>query len=114
MKEEFTEVKFTINIPFDKPNKNGTIFTKEAVENAINNFPMNTPIIYKDSKNKFGDKVIGITTDNPYVVDWDSENQVCKMTIDGLVYHCGAEIVVNEIKDNSISSFEIRSVGVTT
>lgn len=114
MKEEFTEVKFTINIPFDKPNKNGTIFTKEAVENAINNFPMNTPIIYKDSKNKFGDKVIGITTDNPYVVDWDSENQACKMTIDGLVYHCGAEIVVNEIKDNSISSFEIRSVGVTT
>ena len=48
MKEELTEVKFTISIPFDKPNKNGTIFTKEAIENAINNFPTNTPIIYKD------------------------------------------------------------------
>ena len=113
MKEEFTEVKFTINIPYDKPNKNGTIFTKEAVEDAINNFPINTPIIYKDSKNNFNDKVIGTTTDNPCIVDWDSENQICKTTIDGVVFHCGAEIVVNEIKDDCISSFEIRSVGVT-
>ena len=113
MEEKLTEVKFTINIPFDKPNKNGTIFTKEAVENAINNFPTNTPIIYKDSKNNFNNKVIGTTTDNPVIVDWDSENQVCKTIIDGVVFHCGAEIVVNEIKDNYISSFEIRSVGVT-
>lgn len=113
MKEELTKVRFTINIPFDKPNKNGTIFTKEAVESAINNFPTHTPIIYKDSKNNFNDKVIGTTTDSPIIVDWDSENQVCNTTIDGVVFHCGAEIIVNEIKDNRISNFEIRSVGVT-
>ena len=114
MTEEFTKVKFAINIPYDKPNKNGTMFTKEAVENAINNFPANTPIIYKDRKNNFNDKVIGTTTDNPCIVDWDSENQICNMNIDGVIFHCGAEIVVNEIKDNIISSFEIRSIGVTT
>ena len=114
MTEEFTKVKFAINIPYDKPNKNGTIFTKEALENAINDLPANTPIIYKDRKNNFNDKVIGATTDSPCIVDWDSENQICNINIDGVVFHCGAEMIVNEIKDNIISSFEIRSIGVTT
>lgn len=115
MTEEFIKIKFSVNIPYDKPNKNGTVFTKEAVENAINNFPKNMPIIYKDRKNNFNDKVIGATTEhNPCIVEWDYENQICHMTIDGVAFHCGAEIVVNEIKNNIISSFEIRSVGVTT
>ena len=114
MAEEFTKVKFAINIPYDKPNKNGTIFTKEAVENAISGLLANIPIIYKDRKNNFDDKVIDATTDSPCIIDWDSENQICNMNIDGVVFHCGAEIIVNEIEDNIISNFEIRSIGITT
>lgn len=115
MTEEFIKIKFAVNIPYDKPNKNGTVFTKEAVENAINNLPKNMPIIYKDRENNFNDKIIGTTIEhNLCIVDWDYENQICHMTIDGVVFHCGAEIVVDEIKDGVISSFEIRSIGVTT
>ena len=114
MKEEFTEVKFTINIPFDKPNKNGSMFTKEAVDNAVKNIPENIPIIYRSNESEFSNKVIGATTGNPKVIAWDSENQVCEMTFDGVVFHSGADIIVNEIEDGKITDFRITSIGLTT
>mgnify|MGYP003304032013 CR=1 FL=1 len=114
MNDEMTKVKLTMYIPFDKPNKNGTVFTKEAVENAVNNLSTNLPIIYRDNKSRFRDKVIGATTGNSHIVTWDSDNQICKMIVDGVVFHSGAEIIVNEIEDNNISDFRITSIGLTT
>lgn len=114
MKDEMMKVKFTMHIPFDRPNKNGTVFTKEAVENAVNNIPINIPIICGDNKSKFGNKVIGTTTGDSHIVTWDFENQVCKMIVDGVVFRSGAEIVVNEIEDNKISDFRIVGVGLIT
>lgn len=114
MKDELTKVKLTIHIPFDKPNKNGSVFTEEAVENAIANLNANLPIIYKDNKSRFQDRVIGATVSNSPIVNWDFENQVCKMTVDGVMFHCGAEIIVNEIEDGQISDFKITSIGFTT
>ena len=38
-----TKVKFTIPTSIDKQNENGTIYTKEAIENAINNIHTNIP-----------------------------------------------------------------------
>ena len=49
MRTENIEVKLTIPIPVDRPDKNGVMYTKEAIEKAINNFPTNLPIIYKDN-----------------------------------------------------------------
>ena len=40
-------------------NKNGDIYTKEAVEKAVNNLHKRTPIIFRD---EFGEKVIGTIT----------------------------------------------------
>lgn len=114
MKDELTKVKLTIHIPFDKPNKNGSVFTKEAVENAVVNLNKNLPIIYRDNKSRFQDKVIGATTGNSHIVNWDFENKVCKMTVDGVMFHCGAEIIVNEMKDGEISDFRITSIGFIT
>lgn len=113
MSIENTKVKFTVYIPFDKPNKNGSIFTKEAVENAVKNIPKNIPILYKSNENKFLDKVIGATTGDAQVIAWDSENQVCEMTLDGVIFRSGAEIIVNEIEDGKISDFRIVSIGLT-
>lgn len=112
MKDDLIKIKITIPIAFDIPNKNGTVFTRESVENAISNFSVNTPIIYKDKESRFQDKVIGIVTDN--VGTWDFENQVCRMAIDGVVFHSGANIVVNKIKDGKITDFRIESIGLTT
>ena len=106
-----TKVKLTINIPFEKPDLNGCVFTEEAVENAVNNLQTNLPIVYKD--NECETKVIGTTTGNSHIVTWDFENQVCKMTVDGVVFYSGAEILVNEIEDGKISDFRIQSIGLT-
>lgn len=111
MRVENTKVKITIPIPIDKPDANGVVYTAEAVEKAVNNFGKYLPILYKD--NECDAKVIGATTGNAPIVSWDSENQVCKLTIDGMTFYSGAEIIVNEIEDGKISDFRIASIGLT-
>ena len=113
MKDEMTKVKLTMHIPFDTPNKNGTVLTKEAVENAINNIPINMPIICRHNKNEYNEKVIGTTIGNSHIVTWDSKNQVCKMTVDGIMFHCNPLITINEIEDRKINDFRITSIGLT-
>lgn len=113
MRDENTKIKLTIHIPFDRPNKNGIAFTKEAIENAVNNAPTNIPIVYRDNKNEFDNKVIGTTTNCPHISIWDSENQVCEMMVDGVIFHSGADIVINKIEDDKISDFRITDIGLT-
>ena len=111
MRVENAKVKITIPMPIDKPDANGIVYTEEAVEKAVNNFGKYLPIVYKD--NKCDEKVIGATTGNSPIVSWDSDNQVCKLTIDGVIFYSGAEIIVNEIEDGKISDFRIASIGLT-
>ena len=111
MKDELTKVKLKIMIPSDKPNKNGTVFTKEAVEDAVYNLSKNLPIIYGDDGTN--SKVIGVTTGESHIVTWDSNNQTYKVTVDGVLFHCNPVIVVNEIEDGKISDFRIASIGLT-
>lgn len=111
MRVDDTKVKLTIHIPFNRPDLNGCVFTEKAVENAVNNLQTNLPIVYKD--NECETKVIGATTGNSHIVTWDFENQVCKMTVDGVVFYSGADILVNEIEDGKISDFRIKSIGLT-
>ena len=114
MRIENTKVKITIPIPVGKPDANGVIYTEEAVENAISNLKTNLPIMYKESAETDA-KVIGVTTETSHIVTWDHENQVCKVTIDGVLFYGGAGIVVNDMtKDGEITDFRITSIGLTT
>ena len=108
-----TKVKLTIHIPFDRPNKNGSVFTKEAIVNAINNAPTNSPIVYRDNKSEFNNKVVGTTTDNLHIAAWDSENQLWKMIANGIVFNSNADIIINKIEDGVISDFRITDIGLT-
>lgn len=113
MRVENAKVKITIPIPIDKPDANGIVYTEEAVENAINNLQSRLPILFKENA-KFEEKVIG-ATGTSHIVSWDSDNKVCKLTIEGVVFYSGAEIIVNEMtKDGKISDFRIASIGLTT
>ena len=112
MRVENTTVKLTIPIPINKPDCNGITYTEEAVENAVNNLRTNLPIIYRD--NECDAKVIGATTGNSHIATWDFENQVCKVTLDGVVFYSGAEIIVNDIEDGKVADFEIVGIGLTT
>ena len=112
MRVENAKVKITIPIPIDKPDANGIVYTEEAVENAINNLQSRLPILFKENA-EFEEKVIG-ATGTQCIVSWDSENQVCKLTIDGVIFYAGAEIIVNEMtEDGKITDFKIVSIGLT-
>lgn len=111
MRTDNIKVKLTIPIPFDRPDLNGAIHTKEAISNAINNMPSNTPIIYKDSDCE--EKVIGVIDEPFRSINFDSENQVCTLSLSGTIFYGGASIIANEIEDGKITDFEIRSIGLT-
>ena len=106
MKEELTKVKLTISLPFGKPNKNGYVFTEEAVEDAVSHLRKNLPIIYDD------ENVVGSTTGDSHITTWDFDNQVCKMTVNGVLFDCSPKIIINESKDGEISDFQIISIGL--
>ena len=109
MRTENIKVAITIPIPYNKPDKNGNIYTEEAVEKAVNNLRKNLPIIFRD---KSEEKVIGTTTGDSHIATWDFENQVCKLTVDGDVFFGGTECKV-DIKDGKITDFTITGIGLS-
>ena len=109
MRAENIKVTITIPIPYNKPDKNGDIYTKEAVEKAVNNLHKHTPIIFRD---EFEEKVIGTTTDDSLITTWDYENQVCKLTVDGEVFFGGTECIA-DIDNGKIVNFEIVGIGLS-
>ena len=109
MRAENIKVAITIPIPYNKPDKNGNIYTKEAVEKAVNNLRKNLPIIFRDESEE---KVIGTTTGDSHIATWDFENQVCKLTVDGEVLFGGTECTV-DIDNGKIVNFEIVGIGLS-
>ena len=112
MRTENIEVKITIPIPFDKPDKNGVVYTEDAVSKAVSNL-QNLPIIYRDNYKEIDGVVVGTTTGSSHIATWDFENQVCKVTVDGVVFFGGTECIVNEIKDGKVTDFEIVGIGLS-
>ena len=112
MRIENAKVKITIPIPIGKPDGNGVRYTKESIEAAIKNTPKFLPILYKkDAETE--ESVVGITTQKPRS-NVDPSGTVCNLIIDGLLFYSGAEIVINDVVDGAVSSFEIKSIGITT
>lgn len=112
MRVENSEIKITIPIPVGEPDGNGVIYTKEAVENAVSNLRKNIPILWRENIDT-GSKVVGYIISDSRELNFDEENQVYNLTVDGLLFYSGADITVNEIDDGRVSSFEINSVGIT-
>ena len=109
MRTDNIKVTITVLILYDKPDKNGIIYTKEAVEKAVNNLHKNLPIIFRDESEE---KVIGTTTGDSHIVTWDFENQVCKLIVDGEVFFGGTECTV-DIDNGKIVNFEIVGIGLS-
>lgn len=109
MRTDNIKVTITIPILYDQPDKNGNIYTKEAVEKAINNLHKHLPIIFRDESEE---KVIGTTTGDSHIATWDSENQVCNLTVDGKIFFGGAEGIVTA-NNGKIVDFEIVGIGLS-
>lgn len=113
MRTDNIKVKLQFPIPVDRPDRNGVVYTKEAVEKAVNNLHKNLPIVYRDNDKEIDGVCLGAVTGNKHIVTWDSENQVCNITVDGVVFYGGTECIVNEIKDGVITDFRITGFGLS-
>ena len=108
MRAENIKVTITIPIPYNEPDKNGNIYTKEAVEKAVNNLHKYLPIIFRGESEE---KVIGSTTGDSHIATWDFENQVCNLTVNGEVFFGGTECIA-DIDNGKIVDFEIVGIGL--
>ena len=109
MRTNNIKVTMTIPIPYDQPDNNGDIYTKEAVEKAVNNLHKYIPIIFRSESEE---KVIGTTTNDSLITTWDYENQVCKLTVNGEVFFGGTECIA-DIDNGKIVNFEIVGIGLS-
>lgn len=107
MRTDNIKVKLTIPIPVGKPDKNGVMYTEKAVENAVNNLHKNLPIVNDDGV------VVGTTTGNTHIATWDFDNQVCNVTVDGVVFYGGTSCIINEIEDGVVTDFRITGFGLS-
>lgn len=117
MTDELTKITLTFPIRYDRPNRNGCVFTKEAIENAFKNSNPQMPILAQTGVSRddpFANPIehcIGVKTPT-YRVDYDDENKTCNVTIDGLLFDAGPCIRINEVQDGKITDFDIMSISI--
>lgn len=99
MRLENIKVLLDITIPFDKPNSNGIIYTKDTIKNVINKFKTELPIIYRDNDSVKNGVVIGNTMEGLSSVSLDDKAKTCKIIIDGALYFGGTECIVKQIHE---------------
>ena len=112
MRTEGIKVYITIPIPYGRPDCNGVVHTKESVQDMIGGFGTNKPLVFKANEYDI-EHCIGLISGNDYAVTWDDKLGTCWLNVNGLVFYGGADIVVNEMQDGKVTSFEVRSVGLS-
>ena len=63
MRETNEQITITMNFPYDKPDANGVVYSKEAVKRAIDKGFSRLPLVTLDSRGE--SRVIGMATDIP-------------------------------------------------
>lgn len=107
------KVELAFVIPFGRLDKNDVVYSKGAVEKAIDSFNKSLPIIFRDiDVNKDG-TVLGITAGETNSVIWDEERCICEVIVNGYMYYGGVECIVNETKDGVVTDFDIVSIGLS-
>lgn len=106
MHTKMLQVSITIPFPFDKPDGNGVVYTKDAIEKALPTF-RNVPIIIGTP---YGNPIGTILEDYPQVV-WDEENNICLITVNGVLRSGGTNCNAN-VENGAVVSFDVQSVGI--
>lgn len=115
MRTDNIKVTITIPIRFDKPDYNGVVHSKEAIEKITQQLHKDCPIIFRGNEND-SPKILGHISDNFQSADWDYDNGICKLTVGGLIYYGGMDIIVNECHQDEkgqtvIDDFRVTSIG---
>lgn len=117
MNDEFTKITLTFPMRSDRPNRNGIVFTEEAIRNAFASSNPNMPILMQcnqcldETLSCHRARCIGFT-DPTYYFDYDDDNKVCEVTLTGHIFNMAPDIVINEMHDGKITDFDIRSISI--
>lgn len=113
MRLDNMKMQLALVIPFDSPDRNGVVYSRKAIEKAVDALSGKLPIVYRDNGTCKDGVVIGDTVGETCSVLWDDEHKVCEVIVYGNVHHGGTECTVNEIKDGVVTDFDIVSVGLS-
>ena len=107
------KITITMTSPYGTVNKNGKQYSEGAIIKAAK-CAKNIPIyIEKKDENGFFERIpIGATNDTSPKVSLDSENQICRIDIDGMLFNSGAEIIINSLEDNIITDLSIKGISI--
>lgn len=112
MRETNEQITITMNFPYDKPDANGVVYSKEAVKRAIDKGFSRLPLVTLDSRGE--SRVIGMATDIPPVTIWDDKECVCRCIIDAIIFSGGTECRAVLAEDKTVKEFDIVSLGFAT
>ena len=101
-----SEVKIKIVFPYDQVNKNGVLYTKEAVEKAVKDL-CDIPILAEKGNKRV---VVGYGTRGS--TEWNDDNNQCTINIDGALFNAGVSGEITEMVDNLITGFRITSMSI--
>lgn len=113
MRTNNIEVELIIPYPIDKPDRNGTLYSKEAVEKAVSKMKKGLPIIFRSNDDEGDGVVVGMTIGDAKIIESMKEDDVCKVSVKGIIYYGGSECVAN-INNGSIDDFTVMSIGIST
>lgn len=111
MRDTNEQITIELKFPYDKPDANGVMYSKQAIQRAFEKGIANLPIMFLD--NNGNEKIIGITKNDTIKPEWDDANGVCKCIINGTIFYAGTSCRVNEINNGVVNDFEITSVGLS-
>ena len=113
MRTENIEIELVIPYPINKPDDNGAIYSREAVENAVEKMKKGIPIIFR-GRNDTGDGiVIGNTVSDAKIIGCDIDRGVCNVSVKGIIYAGGSDCMAQ--RDNGvITDFSVIAFGIST
>ena len=114
MRVDKLPIQLTISLPFDRPDNNGNVYSRAAVEKALSSLGDKYPILFSGDGAEERSRIIGYTNDKPRFAAWDDGAKTCTVVINGVIFFGGTECIVNETKDGVITDFEIVSFGLST
>ena len=109
MRQENIEITIKIPIDFGKPDKNGVIYTRKAVEIALDSYS-SCPIVFLD--NEGNKKVIGVTDEHR--AELIKENGKYKIVKSGIIYYGGTcENIIFDFskKDGTVKYYGVGNIG---
>lgn len=105
MRQSNIQTKFRFTIPFEKPDLNNVMYTREAILNAFSLDSLkNLPILNMND----GQKPIGVITDSKIQV----KNNTAIVDVEAVLNFGGTNELVQLTEDGVVTSYEIESVGL--